>query len=270
MKKSRPFLKWAGNKFHCINTILSALPQASRLIEPFTGSGAVFVNSNYNNYLLAEQNKDLVDLFQCLQSEGLSFIEDCKKLFVSANNCAESYYDHRDAFNLCKEPRKRALLFLYLNRHGFNGLCRYNQQGIYNVPFGSYPHPYFPQKEMLSFYEKSQKASFVHDDFRETFSKAQPGDVIYCDPPYVPLSQTAKFASYTDKLFGEHDQIALAQLARKCSEKSITVIISNHDTPFTRHHYEGSKMISFLVRRNISCHANERHAVRELLAVFEP
>ncbi|MGQ3891569.1 Dam family site-specific DNA-(adenine-N6)-methyltransferase [Legionella sp. CNM-4043-24] len=268
MTRTKPFLKWAGSKFRCINTILSALPEAERLIEPFTGSGAIFMNSQYSSYLLAEQNPDLVNLFQHVQQQGPAFIDYCEKLFVAKNNCATRYYLMREEFNQCKASRRRAALFLYLNRHGYNGLCRYNQSGGFNVPFGRYSKPYFPRREMLYFHEKSHGVRFIQNDFRATFALAVPGDVIYCDPPYVPLSASASFVSYTDRHFGEQDQIDLAQLAMASAEKGITVILSNHDTPFTRHHYQTGQISSFPVRRYISCNALTRQPVQELLAVF--
>ncbi|KTD22126.1 DNA adenine methylase [Legionella lansingensis] len=268
MIKIKPFLKWAGNKYQCIETILSSLPPAKRLIEPFTGSGAIFMNSDYPSYLLAEKNADLVRLFKFLQHEGAVFIDYCARFFSSKNNCETRYYYFREKFNRTKDLRYRAALFLYLNRHGYNGLCRYNQQGFYNVPFGRYSKPYFPRLEMDYFYQKSQRAQFVSADFRHTFAQAEVGDLIYCDPPYVPLSSSANFSSYINKKFKEIDQIELADLAVESAARGITVIISNHDTEFTRHHYRQGKIISFSVPRFISCQASNRRAAQELVAIF--
>lgn len=268
MQKTRPFLKWAGSKYRCIDTILASLPTSDRLIEPFTGSGAVFINADYPHYLLAEDNEDLVNLFRCLQQEGEPFINYCEQLFCQLNNRSEEYYQLRKQFNLCTDLRQRSALFLYLNRHGYNGLCRYNHSGIYNVPFGRYKKPYFPHKEMHYFHQKSQRATFAHKDFRHTFTEAKPGDLIYCDPPYAPLLQSTNFSSYTSKTFGEQEQIILAELAMDCANRGITVVISNHDTEFTRHHYRHSKIQSFPVKRLISCHSEHRMPAQELLAIF--
>ncbi|STX52602.1 DNA adenine methylase [Legionella busanensis] len=269
MTKVKPFLKWAGSKFRCLDIILSELPQAKRLIEPFAGSGAIFINSNYSNYLLAEQNQDLVLMFQTLQQEGLNFIDYCEQFFTSTNNSADRYYQLREQFNHCKGSRLRAALFLYLNRHGYNGLCRYNKKGVYNVPFGRYTKPYFPRAEMLFFHQKSQAVKFLQSDFRATFKLAEPGDIIYCDPPYVPLSASANFSSYTQFKFTEQDHIELAQLAKYSAGQGITVIISNHDTAFTRHHYQESEIISFPVKRFISCQSLSRRPAQELMAIFK-
>ena len=268
MEKRRPFLKWAGNKYRCLDNILSTLPQSNRLIEPFTGSGAVFINSNYSNYLLAEQNPDLINLYTYLQQEGSLFIDYCTQYFTDEFNNKSYFYQFRETFNQSKPSRLRAALFIYLNRHGYNGLCRYNQNGKFNVPFGLYNKPYFPYKEMLTFHQHSQRAQFLQADFRTTFTHAKPGDVIYCDPPYVALSKSAYFSAYTSKNFNEADQITLANLAIESANRGIPVIISNHDTEFTRHQYRLATITSFPVKRLISCKAQNRSNVQELVAVF--
>lgn len=268
MQKIKPFLKWAGNKYRSLEIILKHLKPANRLVEPFTGSGSVFLNTVFSNYLLAEENEDLVNLFKLVQKEGALFINYCEQLFSQENNCEKRYYQFRNEFNTSQDNYHKAALFLYLNRHGYNGLCRYNQKKIYNVPFGRYIKPYFPRNEMNYFHEKSQQAQFVISDFRQTFSEATAGDIIYCDPPYVPVSPTAYFVSYTHKRFNETDQIDLANLALKSAKKGIPVIISNHDTAFTRECYREANIISFPVFRPISCHSQTRKPIQELLAIF--
>lgn len=268
MKKIRPFLKWAGNKYRCLAPILQSLPPAERLVEPFAGSGAIFMNSDYSHYLLGEGNHDLIELFEQLQREGESFITYCEQFFSPLNNHPNQYYELRREFNHCTDRKRRAAIFLYLNRHGYNGLCRYNLSGGYNVPFGQYKKPYFPRQEMKQFHQKSQLASFTRGDFRETFTQSRPGDVIYCDPPYAPRSQSSNFSSYIDKKFGEQEQIILADLAQTYANLGTTVVISNHDTAFTRHHYRHAKIKSFPVMRSISCQAHNRLPVKELVAIF--
>lgn len=269
MENRRPFLKWAGNKYRCLNTILKSFPDAKRLIEPFAGSAAVFLNTHYNAYILGEENKDLIDLYSYLQTEGEPFIHYCKALFIPENNNEATYYALRKQFNESTDSRIRAALFLYLNRHGYNGLCRYNLKGIYNVPFGRYTKPYFPYQEMQHFIKKIQHVKLIHCDFRETFKHVGHNDLVYCDPPYAPLKQDSNFTSYVGKKFGEQEQIILAELAIQSAQKGATVIISNHDTEFTRYHYRHSKIQSFLVQRNISCKGQNRQTVHELLAIFQ-
>lgn len=264
----RPFLKWLGNKFNCLSNLLPQIPHGNRLIEPFTGSGAVFMNTHFSTYLLAEINHDLIYLFTFLQQEGVHFIDDCAAFFIPKNNDSACYYAFRDEFNQQTDPRRRALLFLYLNRHGYNGLCRYNSQGKYNVPFGLYKNPYFPRQEMMSFYQKSQQAIFLQGDFRQMFAAAEIGDVIYCDPPYSPLQQDSNFSQYVRQEFGEAEHIILASLARETAKRGIPVLISNHDTPLTRDYYQDATITTFRVSRFISRDITHRRPVQELVAVF--
>lgn len=264
----RPFLKWAGGKYRLVELIKSTLPEGNRLIEPFVGSGAVFLNANYPTNLLADSNPDLINLFQLIQKEGQGFISYCQGLFVQENNAESAFYKLREEFNATDDLRKKAALFVYLNRHCFNGLCRYNSKGGFNVPFGRYSKPTLPEKEMLYFHEKSKYAVFEVADFTTTMEKAKSGDVVYCDPPYVPLSATSSFTSYATGGFGLEEQNSLADMAKKLQKRGVTVVISNHDTVFTNEVYHPAKIITFNVQRFISSNTKNRNAVSELLAVF--
>lgn len=266
----RPFLKWAGNKFRIVQRVTAALPAGERLVEPFAGSGAVFLNTDYPRYLLTDSNADLIDLYRILKKEGEAFIERCSRLFVPANNSEAAYYRLRAEFNASTDPRRRTALFLYLNRHGYNGLCRYNAKGGFNVPFGRYKHPYFPAAEMRLFHAKARRAQFEHKDFRATMAASKPGDVIYCDPPYVPLSPSANFTSYSAGGFGMDQQKELADMAWNTARRGVPVLISNHNTRFTSQAYRGAKIERFKVQRYISCNGAKRGKAGELLALFSP
>ena len=266
----RPLLKWAGNKYRIMQHLQDVLPPAQRLVEPFVGSGAVFFNSEYKKFLLNDANEDLINLYKILKSDPQTFIEDSQKLFVPKNNSKARYITLRRKFNESKDPWLRSTLFLYLNRHGFNGLCRYNSKGGFNVPFGSYKKPYYPINEILAFAKKMKKARLLCQDFIALLQQAQVGDVVYCDPPYVPLSKTASFTAYGPTTFGETQQIALAEQAESLSTRGIPVIISNHDTAFTRELYATAKIIPLQVTRNISCKVNNRAKAKEIIAVFSP
>ncbi len=268
--QNRPFLKWAGGKQRCLPHILPNLPQANRLIEPFTGAGAIFLNTNYPNYLLGEINFDLVNLFSILRDHQTDFINYSETLFRDQHNSKASYYQLRNQFNQCTDSHQRAALFVYLNRHGFNGLCRYNSKGMYNVPYGTQGKagPYFPKNELIQFANKAKHVEFICQDFRDTFAQAMPGDVIYCDPPYVPIDMEIKSFSYHQIPFNIEEQSSLASHALTASKQGIPVIISNHDTPFTRMLYKEAEIISFPVQRFISCNGAKRQQVKELVAIY--
>lgn len=264
----KPFLKWAGGKYRIVHRIREQLPPGHRLVEPFVGSGAVFLNLDYPGYLLCDNNADLINLFQVLKEEGETFVKYCRDYFTPASNLEEEYYRFRSEFNRTGNKKQKAALFLYLNRHGYNGLCRYNSSGEFNTPFGRYVKPYFPEKEMLYFARKAQKATFACRDFRNTMAKAKPGDAVYCDPPYVPLSGTANFTEYSSGGFGLKEQQKLAEMAGKLAEEGIPVLLSNHDTAFVRQIYRGAQITSFKVRRFISCQGDNRNKAGEILALF--
>ena len=266
----RAFLKWPGGKLRLVERIREALGPAGRLIEPFVGSGAVFLNTDYAEYLLADNNKDLIDLYSILQSEGTPFIKYCGRYFQPGCNDKEVYYKRRETFNKTKRLRVKAALFIYLNRLCFNGLCRYNQKGIFNTPFGRYKNPQLQVDSMHGFLQKAPRARFLHADFKETMAKARPGDVVYCDPPYAPLSDTAYFTDYSTGGFGWQQQIELAETARETARRGVPVVISNHATEQILALYAGAELSTFSVRRLISCDGNNRNEAREVLARFSP
>ncbi len=268
LKKSRAFLKWAGGKYNLVDAISQQLPQAPLLVEPFVGAGSVFLNTDYPAYLLNDINADLINMYQLLQTRPADFIADAQGLFVQSSNEKSSYLAFREEFNQSTDSYQRSLLFLYLNRHGYNGLCRYNGSGKFNVPFGSYKKPYFPEAELWFFAEKSQKAKFVCMNYSELMQSIHAPAVVYCDPPYVPLSRTASFTSYAKNSFDLDDQAQLANLAEHCQSRGVSVVISNHDTTLTRKLYEKASLTSIQVGRSISQKGATRGKVAELFALY--
>lgn len=264
----KPFLKWAGGKYKIVNRIKQLLPAGTRLVEPFTGSAALFLNTDFPSYLLADINPDLITLYQTLQVEGAPFVDYCQTFFAPENNDKAAYYAFREQFNSTADPRLKSALFLYLNKHCFNGLCRYNAGGEFNVPFGRYKKPYFPRPEMLFFHQQAQRATIIQANFVTVMEACRPGDVVYCDPPYVPLSDTANFTSYSAGKFGLEQQVQLARLAESLAGQGIPVVISNHNTAFTRRQYRRAVLNKFPVQRHISRDGANRTKVNELLALF--
>lgn len=265
----KPFLKWAGGKTRLVDRINEVLPKGKTFIEPFVGSGAVFLNTDYSEYVLSDSNPDLINLYNHLKSEGKEFIEYCKRYFLPLYNTEDNYYEVRNLFNTSSDTRLKSALFIYLNRHCFNGLCRYNSKGGFNVPFGRYKNPIFPEVQLSEFFHKSKKAIFQISDFRDTMDKAQKGDVVYCDPPYVPLSATSSFTDYSVGGFNVKDQLDLADMARKLQARGVHVVISNHNTEWTQQNYAPARLIAFDVQRFISSDIANRNKVSEILAVFE-
>lgn len=270
--RQRAFLKWAGGKYRLVPDIIAHLPKKACLVEPFVGAGSVFLNTDFERYLLADINPDLINLFNIAKSDSTHYIKEAKQLFLSPQaNTATFYYQCRLQFNQSKDIFERSVLFLYLNRFGFNGLCRYNKKYEYNVPFGDYKRHYFPENELMFFAQKAQNAEFICADFNQVFDKLeQERDdyAVYCDPPYAPLAQETNFTQYAGGGFSLEQQNLLAQRAMRIQKYKIPVLISNHDTPFTRQIYQGAKIKSIKVQRSIGKNAQSRVKVNELFALF--
>jgi DNA adenine methylase len=265
-KNIRPFLKWAGGKYRVIDSIKRCLPKGNRLIEPFVGSGVVFLNTNYDSYLLADINNDLITVYYALREYGKEFIKFTKSFFTPENNTKEKYLELRDIFNSIDDTFLKPALFVYLNRHCYNGLVRYNQKGQFNTPFGRYKRVYFPEKEMMLFYNKLKTADVKLKvaSYEETLKEAVEGDVIYCDPPYIPLSKTANFTQYYQEKFSISDQLKLIETLKDLASKGIPSVLSNHYSDLIVKHLGRFEIIE--VRRSISC--KEREKVKEIIALF--
>lgn len=263
---TKSFLKWAGGKSQSLDLILSSIGEVKgRFIEPFVGSGVVSLNVRAKEYIIGDNNTDLINLYKVLKNVP-DFIERLKWYFSGKFNNAENFYEFRHIFNTSTSLEEKAMIFVYLNRHCFNGLCRYNSKGGFNVPFGKYKKVNLPEKELLFFKTKLSDCIMLDSDFEETMALAKPEDTVYGDPPYVPLSLTSSFTDYSVGGFSEQQQVKLAKLA----ENSICkVLISNHDTEFTRELYKNADEIKTKeVNRFISASSSGRKKVSELLAIY--
>lgn len=260
-------LKWAGSKARIMDTLREHLPAGQRLVEPFAGSCSVMLNTDYPAYLVADINPDLINLYQVICEDTRDFLDTARLLFSTANT-AEDYYHLRQSFNRDKSNRTQsAAMFLYLNRHGYNGLCRYNKQGIFNVPYGKYTSPYFPEQEIHFFAEKAKRATFLCCDFEETLALVCPDDVVYCDPPYYPASDTANFTQYHTQGFDKFDQYRLVTAAGKAARDGAQVVVSNSHIAHDVGLYAGFEVNHISAPRAISGNGN-RGRVGEIIVTM--
>lgn len=265
----RPFLKWAGGKYSLLPELDRLIPAGKRLIEPFVGGGSVFLNSDkHERFLLADINADLINLYQMLAVVPDSVIAEAMKAFRHLND-AENYTAIREAFNAQKlNATERAAAFLYLNRHCFNGLMRYNLDGFFNVGWGKYKAPYFPEKELMAFRKKSSACVFMNAGFERTLRLAGDGDVVYCDPPYEPMPGTAGFTSYASGGFSWDSQVALAESCVAAHQRGAKVFISNSTAPRVIELYEqhGFTLHRVNARRSISSKGSTRETANDIVA----
>ncbi|EBG6486174.1 Dam family site-specific DNA-(adenine-N6)-methyltransferase [Salmonella enterica] len=265
----RPFLKWAGGKYSLLPELDRLIPAGKRLIEPFVGGGSVFLNSDkHERFLLADVNADLINLYQMLAVVPDSVIGEAIKAFRHLND-VENYTAIREAFNAQQlNAPERAAAFLYLNRHCFNGLMRYNLDGFFNVGWGKYKAPYFPEEEIRAFRKKSRACVFMTAGFERTLRLAGDGDVVYCDPPYEPIPGTTGFTSYASGGFSWDSQVALAESCVAAHQRGAKVFISNSTAPRVIELYErhGFTLHRVNARRSISSKGSTRETANDIVA----
>lgn len=277
---NKSFLKWAGGKFDLVPTILplilESLGKDGRYIEPFLGGGALALNLPLSvPKMLNDINPGVVEVWTSLKRDPEAFIEYAASFFQSGfYNTEPRYYKQRDAFNFAVKHgggNLTAALFLYLNRHCFNGLCRFNKSGEFNVPYGRYKTIYFPEKELRHAGEVMKNATISNLDFVDIMNMAEENDVVYCDPPYVPISASSSFVGYSKGGFTLDDQVKLVSRAVRLRDRGVTVIISNNDTPLTRRMYKNADEVKkVLVSKRISCKGDGRKKQGELIAIYKP
>lgn len=267
----RPFLKWAGGKYSLLPELDRLIPAGKRLVEPFVGGGSVFLNSEkHESFLLADVNADLINLYLMLEVDHIRVCSLAKILFERANS-EVAYKELRDEFNNQRMGApERAAAFLFLNRHCFNGLIRYNRDGFFNVGWGKYEAPYFPEIEIKAFKQKSHKCVFLNAGYRRTLALAGEGDVVYCDPPYEPLPGTAGFTNYAAGGFSWADQISLAESCVAAHQRGAKVLINNSTAPRVLELYEQHGFILHHVdaRRAISSKGSTRETAKDIVATL--
>lgn len=199
-----PIIKWAGGKTKLMPFISHHYPHdhSCRWVEPFIGGGAVFLNMFAQNALLADSNPDLINLYRTIQRQKTNFINQVQNL-ADKTFVEKDYYEMRDRFNktcISGQSLQRAALFYSLNRLGYNGMCRYNSERIYSVPWGKHTELKLDLNKIdyLSF--RLSGIELITAGFEETLAATGEGDQIYCDPPYDKTSKTS-FVSYDGKPF---------------------------------------------------------------------
>ncbi|WP_176556554.1 Dam family site-specific DNA-(adenine-N6)-methyltransferase [Leclercia adecarboxylata] len=269
--RNKPFLKWAGGKFSQLDQIMPFIGTGERLIEPFVGAGSIFLNATgFNRYLLSDTSTDLINLYLALQAEPARVIEKARLMFASGNS-NDAFLDIRSRFNGIRyTPHERAAAFLYINRHSFNGLMRYNLKGEYNVGFGKYKAPYFPNDELVGFASLAQRCEFVCRSFVDTIRLAGKGDVVFCDPPYMSLPDTSGFTQYTTVPFTDEHQWQLLNEMVAAHQRGARVIVTNSAHPELIEAYKkaGFKIHDLFARRSMSCKGDKRKVAVDIMGVL--
>jgi DNA adenine methylase len=262
-----PFLKWAGGKSRLLRQYQPYLPDPAtirRYFEPFVGSAALFFHLQPARACLSDQNERLLEVYRVVQQQVEALIEALR----GHENEAGYYYRMRAQNPADLSPVARAARFIYLNRTCYNGLYRENSHGVFNVPFGRYKNPKIRDPGRLRAASQAlQGVELRVADFSTAATEATAGDVVYFDPPYVPLSATSSFTAYHQAGFGEADQRRLADTFHRLAARGCRLLLSNADAPLVYELYDGRgyQLIPIQARRNINSKANGRGPIQELL-----
>ena len=249
---SKPLLKWAGGKTQLLGEIIPKMPKKyGRYIEPFFGGGAVFFAVRPVGGIIADSNPELVNLYRTVATHVDNVIAKLRRY----KNTEEVFYAVR-ALNWTKlSSVESAARTIFLNRTCFNGLYRVNKSGQFNVPYGRYKNPKIIDVEAL----KAASAIFrdttiICGDYKTVLREnAQPGDFIYLDPPYLPVSEYADFKRYTKEQFYEEDHIELAAEVNHLHELGCHVILTNSNHPLVHKQYRKFNIEVVQTKRYISC-----------------
>ena len=258
-----PFLKWVGGKTSLLPELLKHVPpRLRRYHEPFVGGGALFFAVRPSRAVLSDSNGELVHCYQQVR-DGVYGVLD-----VLARHVYER--THFEAVRALEPSRlsaaERAARFIYLNKTCFNGLWRVNRAGRFNVPFGRYKNPRFADpSSLITASHALRGVEIQHAPFEEALAKAAPGDFVYLDPPYDPVSPTASFASYTAGGFTWEDQRRLAHACVVLNRRGVRFLLSNSATERVRELYSGFEQRIVRAPRFINSKAEGRGRVDELL-----
>lgn len=275
----KPILKWAGGKARLADKIAQVFagPCEGTYFEPFMGSGAVFLHLKAQGLVqkavLSDANAKLVAMHQAIRDDVDGVLRALASL--PGQDWRERYYEVREAYNEGPfEGAGHAARFIWLNRAGYNGLYRENRHGHFNVPMGRYAELKLPDPEHFRrVSELLQDTELLSAGFEAVLGRAGEGDHVYCDPPYVPLSQTACFTGYCSTPFDLDHQRLLAYEARQAALAGATVVLSNHDLPFVRNElyprgdgfrYEANPRVARAISRG------KRGQVSEVIAAIGP
>jgi DNA adenine methylase len=260
----RPFVKWAGGKRQLLPELLRYIPEHhGRYYEPFVGGGALFFELRPPVAMLTDVNARLIRTYRGVRDH----VERVIALLASYPYDEKFYYELRDADIDTQTDADVAAWFIYLNKVGFNGLYRVNRKNRFNVPFGRHKNPAICDDATLRACSAAlARASLEVADFETAVAQAVPGDLVYFDPPYVPLSVTSSFTSYTSDGFGREAQVRLRDLALELKQRGVHVLLSNSSAEFVRDLYQPSFTTTEVsATRLVNSKVTRRGAITELV-----
>jgi len=266
----RPFLKWVGGKSQLLPELMKRVNMVGdfgRYHEPFLGGGALFFDLYRAGRLkrqafLSDNNPRLIEAYEGVRDE----VEEVIDLLTRHKRLHSEEHFYRVRAKVPKTLAERAARIIYLNKTCYNGLYRENSRGEFNSPFGRYKNPVVCDEDNLRAASKAlQKAKIESRHFQTVADHAEAGDLVYFDPPYHPVSETASFQGYHKGAFGEDSQRLLAEVYTKLAPRGVHVLLSNSMTDLVQALYKDFTIDTVHAARAINSRADRRGKVREAL-----
>lgn len=273
-------LKWVGGKRRIAREIVSFFPEKyNTYYEPFLGGASVFLEASPKRAHLSDLNPSLINFYEILRDKPRELVDNALmyerefNALVSPVAKKSFYYRVRSEYNQETNATgiEDATRFLFLNKTAFNGLYRENSKGEFNVPFNNKEKlKLFELENILDNSRALRGAQLTASTFIDATKPAKSGDLVYFDPPYVPLSTTAAFTDYTKSSFGPEEQRQLRDVATNLISKGTTVVLSNSYSPEVKKLYKDFELHELSINRLVAASSASRGGVSEYLIVGRP
>ncbi|HGR9466465.1 TPA: DNA adenine methylase [Streptococcus pneumoniae] len=267
----QPFTKWTGGKRQLLPVIRELIPKTyNRYFEPFVGGGALFFDLAPKDAVINDFNAELINCYQQIKDNPQKLIEILK--VHQEYNSKEYYLDLRSAdrderIDMMSEVQ-RAARILYMLRVNFNGLYRVNSKNQFNVPYGRYKNPKIVDEELISaisVYINNNQLEIKVGDFEKAIVDVRTGDFVYFDPPYIPLSETSAFTSYTHEGFSFADQVRLRDAFKRLSDTGAYVMLSNSSSALVEELYKDFNIHYVEATRTNGAKSSSRGKISEII-----
>lgn len=260
-----PFVKWAGGKRQLIPQIRERMPEKyNDYYEPFVGGGAVIFDLLPANALINDINKALINTYRTICNEPDAFLKEVNRLDNDMWEDGKKYYysireHYNDKLMRSEYDVELAALFVFINKHCFNGLYRVNGKGLFNVPYNNSRRGSVDEDVIIATSEYLRRVTIIDGDFEQACKNAKKGDFVFIDSPYAPLNPTS-FESYTKEGFDIESHKRLAKLYDELTARGCYCMLTNHNTELINGLYgnKGYTIDVVSVKRMINSDASNR------------
>ena len=260
-----PFVKWAGGKRQLLPQIKERMPEKyNSYFEPFVGGGAVIFELLPTNALINDINKALINAYRQICNAPEAFLAVVKQLDEAMWEDGKKYYyslreHYNDKLMKAEYDVELAALFVFINKHCFNGLYRVNGKGLFNVPYNNSRRTSVDESIIMEVSKYLQGITIMDGDFEEACEGAGQGDFDFIDSPYAPLNPTS-FESYTKEGFDIESHRRLSNLFDKLTNRGCYCMLTNHNTELINELYSGKgyRRDVVSVKRMINSDASKR------------